>query len=366
MARVASAVAALLLVGAGCSATSSPDPSPSPTKAVKVGGSVVSTAGSTNEMEAVVPEPVAAGWTGLGAKDTGVELVQVDGTGRVYRQPGDLTGDAPAQITALTNQISGLDAEADGRSALTGLDSLTSPAGAPVWVFSPLLDTVEPLDFRELAFDESPASVIKAVKKAGKLPKLTGRQVTFVVTPVAGQQKKLSALQVGYQRAVWEGLAKAGGAKLVTFFVGAGTTPGAGSITAIAVPDPNDKINAEKKDAKTTTCTLPSPALFVSDQATLIDKSATLKALKECLGVLDTSTTITVEGHTSGYAGSDNTFTKSLSVRRATEVAALLRELKVPATNITKVTGYGSTKPLVEPSSNPKNRAVVVTFTSSS
>lgn len=364
--RVAGACVALLLVGAGCTATPSPAPEPTPTKTVKVGGSVVSTAGSADEMEAVVPPEVAASWTALGSKGTGVELVQVDGTGRVYRQPADLTGDAPAQITALTNQVNGLDAEADGRSALAGLDALKSPTGAPVWVFSPLLDTKEPLDFSKLAFDVSPATAIKAVKKAGKLPKLTGREVTFVVTPVAGQQKKLSALQVGYQRAVWEGLAKAGGAKRVTFFVGTGTTPGAGTITPIAVPDPNDKIDPEKKDAKTTTCTLPSPALFVSDQATLIDKKATLKALKECLGNLDSSTTITVEGHTSGYSGADNAFTKSLSVRRATEVAALLRELKVPAKNITKVTGYGSSKPLVQPSSNPKNRAVVVTFTSAS
>ena len=53
-----------------------------------------------------------------------------------------------------------------------------------------------------------------------------------------------------------------------------------------------------------------------------------------------------------------------LSTRRATEVAALLRELNVPAENISQVVGYGSTQPLVEPASDPANRAVVVTFTS--
>jgi outer membrane protein OmpA-like peptidoglycan-associated protein len=362
-----------LLGLAGCSSSGSPDPSPSPgassgstaATAVKVKGSVVSTAGSSNEMEAVVPDPIKADWTALGSKGSGVELVQVGGDGRTYPKKSDLTGDANAQIEALTNDINGFDAEAPGRSALAGLDKISSPAGSPVWVFSPLLDTREPLDFTELAFDESPNSVVKAVTKAGKLPKLKGRSVTFVVSPVAGQQKKLSALQVGYQHAVWEGLARAGGAKKVTFFNGTGTTPGAGTIPAVPVPDPNDKINSEKSGRKTT-CTLPSPALFVSDQATLIDKKATLKALQECLDTVNGSTTITVEGHTSGYSGSDNAFTKSLSVRRATEVAALLRELKVPAKNITKVTGYGSSKPLVKPSSNPKNRAVVVTFTSTS
>jgi len=367
VARGGAALAALLIaVGTGCSpgTGSKPTPTPSSSAPVKVAGSVVATAGSSNEMDVAVPVEIKAQWTALGGKGVGLELVQVGGDAHISRTPTDLTGDAAARVAALTSQINALDATAPGRSALAGLDALTSPAGDPVWVFSPLLDTVDPLNFAELAFDESPNTVVKAVRKAGRLPKLTGREVTFVVTPVAGAQKKLSALQVGYQHAVWEGLARAGGAKRVTFFVGTGTTPGGGTITAVPIPNPSDKISAQHKDAKTTTCTLPSPALFVSDQAALIDKRATLKALKDCVGTLDTSTRITVEGHTAGVAGADNSFTKSLSVRRATEVAALLRELKVPARNITLVTGYGSSKPLVQPSSNPQNRAVVVTFTS--
>ncbi len=45
-------------------------------------------------------------------------------------------------------------------------------------------------------------------------------------------------------------------------------------------------------------------------------------------------------------------------------MAALLRELKVPAKNIAEVVGFGSTQPIVQPASDPGNRAVVVTFTS--
>ena len=103
-------------------------------------------------------------------------------------------------------------------------------------MFSPLLDTAEPVDFRELAFDESPTSVVKAAKKADALPDLEGREVIFVVTPVAGEQAKLSKLQIGYQRAIWEGVAKAAGAKKVTFYDGTGTTPGTG--TDLRDPDP--------------------------------------------------------------------------------------------------------------------------------
>lgn len=363
--RAAAAAALLVLIAAAsCSGAAATAPTPTPSAPVKVAGSVVATAGSSNEAEVVVPPEIAASWTGLGAGGSGVELVQVAGDAASTTVAVDLTGDGNARVSALTEQLNALDATVSGRSALTGLNRLKSPAGAPVWVFSPLLDTKDPLDFGELAFDESPATVVKSVRKAGRLPKLSGRAVTFVVTPVGGEQKKLSALQIGYQRAVWEGLARAAGAKRVTFFEGTGSTPGAGTIAALPIPDPNDKINAQQ-NGRTTTCTLPSPALFVSDQAKLIDRKATLKALKDCVGTVQSGTRITVEGHTAGVSGADNAFTKSLSVRRATEVAALLRELDVPARNITKVTGYGSSKPLVKPSSNPKNRAVVVTFTTS-
>lgn len=368
-AAAVTATAALLGTVTACSgdpastAPTAPASAPASAKEVRVAGTVVSTAGSANEAEVVVPDPIRTAWAGLGAKGSGLEWVGVAGDGSTTTAPADLTGDSTAQTQALLDRINAFDAEAPGRSALAGLAAVKSPAKAPVWVFSPLLDTKEPLDFAQLAFDESPNSVVRAVRKAGALPKLTGREVTFVVTPVAGDQEKLSKLQVGYQHAVWEGLAKAGGAKKVTFFDGTGTTPGAGTIPAIPVPDPNDKIDAQQ-EGRTRTCTLPSPALFVADQAALIDKKATLRALKECVGTVDNSTRITVEGHTAGAAGANNAFAKDLSTRRATEVAALLKELDVPAGNIEKVVGYGSSKPLVQPPSNPKNRAVVVTFTS--
>lgn len=355
-------VLALAGVSACSSGETPPAPTPTPQAPVVVGGTVVATAGTANEMDVVVPDPIKSAWTELGTKGDGVELVTVAGDGTTTTAPTGLAGEGTAPVDALTAAVNGADSTTAGRSVLAGLEAIDSPEGDPVWVFSPMLDTEEPLDFRQLAFDESPSTVVKAVKKADAMPSLKGRDITFVVTPVAGEQKALSKLQIGYQRAVWEGLAKAAGAKEVTFFDGTSTTPGQGTGAVVSVPDPEDKINAEK-DGKTSTCTLPSPALFVSDQPALIDKKATLKALKDCVGDLKSSTTITVEGHTAGVSGSDNAFAKTLSTQRATEVAALLKELDVPAKNITKVVGYGSSKPIVDPSSDPRNRAVVVTFT---
>jgi outer membrane protein OmpA-like peptidoglycan-associated protein len=344
--------------GGGAAETSSASSS---TEAVQVGGSVVSTAGSSNEMNIVLPAPITADLTALGGNGSGVEWVSVAGDGTTGVQPAGLTGDG---LSGLTAKMNADQATAPGRTALAGLDAISSPAGSPVWVFSPMLDTMGAADFTQLAFDESPPAAVQAVTDAGKLPHLQGREVTFVVSPVAGQQKKLSDLQVGYQHAIWEGIATAAGASKVTFFDGTGTTPGTGTIPAVPVPDPNDKISSQAQGA-TRTCTLPAPALFVPNTPDLIDKAATLTALGECLGTLDASTKITVEGHTAAVAGSgDEQSATDLSTQRATEVAALLRELGVPAENVTSVVGFGSTKPLVEPASDPANRAVVVTFTS--
>ena len=81
------------------------------------------------------------------------------------------------------------------------------------------------------------------------------------------------------------------------------------------------------------------------------------------MGTLDPTTKITVEGHTAAVAGGYEPSATDLSTQRATEVAALLRELGVPAENVAQVIGYGDIKPLVEPASDPANMAVVVTFT---
>ncbi len=247
---------------------------------------MVSTAGSVNEASVVVPAPVGAEMAALGATGVGVEWVGVAGDGTTTTEPVDLAADPAAAVTALTDQMNALQASSPGRSTLAGLNAISSPAGSPVWVFSPLLDTEAPVDFGQLAFDESPPTVVKAVKQAKEVPDLKGRDVTFVVTPVAGEQKELSQLQVGYLHAIWEGVATAGGAAKVTFFDGTGTGAGTGTVPPIPVPDPNDSINSQQKGA-VRTCTLPSPALFLPDQAALIDKAATLKALGDCVGKLE-------------------------------------------------------------------------------
>lgn len=370
LARWVVGATASLLVLAGCSSgggtPSTSESSAAPTSTslappATIAGSVITTAGSSNEMAVAVPDPIAAEWTGLGA-DTGVEWVAVSGDGTTSTTPVAFGGDT-TQVAALTEKINADQSAAPGaRQALAGLDAVASPAGSPVWVFSPLLDTAGPMDMTQLAFDQSPPDVVAAVTAAGKLPDLTGRTVTYVVTPVAGQQQKLSDLQVGYQRAIWEDVARAAGAADVVFFDGTGSTPGTGTIPAVPVPDPNATIDAEGS-GPTRTCTLPAPALFLPNTPQLVDRDATATALSECIGSLESATQITIVGHTAATDGGDEQAAVDLSTQRATEVAALLREKGVPAENIASVTGVGSSQPIVQPASDPGNRAVVVTFT---
>lgn len=366
---VGAAVTALVLAGCsgGGSTPTSSDASSAPTTATSlpapatIAGTIVTTAGSSNEMSLVVPEAVAAQWTGL-TGDSGVEWVAVAGDGTTETTPVAFGGDT-TQVTALTERADGDQSTAPGgRQALAGLDAVASPAGTPVWVFSPLLDTAGPMDMTQLAFDQSPPDVVAAVTAAGKLPDLTGRTVTFVVTPVAGQQQKLSDLQVGYQRAIWEDVARAAGAADVVFFDGTGTTPGTGTVPAVPVPDPNATIDAQGS-GPTRTCTLPAPALFLPNTPQLIDRAATATALSDCIGSLQSATQITIQGHTAAVGAGDEQAAVDLSTQRATEVAAILREQGVPAENITSVVGLGSSQPIVQPASDPGNRAVVVTFT---
>jgi len=349
-----------LVVGAALLAGCSPAaaPAPSPTAAPPpVGGSVISTGANSNQMISTLPAAVADQWNALQAEGEGVEWVNTPNTTELIRTPLAV-GQAESQ--ALIDRINAAAGTGEDRSVLAALNELDSPDGGPVWVFSPMLDTRAPLDFRELAFDEAPADVVKAVRKAKALPDLKGRQVSFVINPVAGEQAPLSELQTGYLHAVWEAVAKAAGAKRVEFFDGTGKVPGQGTGPSVAVPVPDDV--STETEGTAVVCRLPTPALFVINTPNLIDRGRTLNGLKKCLAKAPEEYRVVVEGHTSGDPSDNGRATVELSKQRATVVAVLLKELKVPASSIHRVIGYGRSEPLVDPPSDARNRAVVVRF----
>lgn len=345
-----------LLALSGCSGSAGSTESSTPA-AIK--GSVVTTGPSSQEMQITVPDAVTNQWNALGSGN-GVQWISSPNT--TDAAESDVTLGSSDADQAFTQKINATQGAGTQRSLLTALSQVSAPASTPVWVFSPLLDTVAPLDFGNLAFDETPASVVKKVQAAGKLPTtLKGRAVSVVVTPTAGEQQAPGTLQTGYIRAVWEGLFTAAGAKSVTFYVGTGTQPGQGTGPVVKIPSTADIKGV--KNGNQVVCTLPTPALFAPDTDTFTDKAAVLAALKKCVAQATNATRITVEGHTAGDPSASNAFAKALSTQRATAVAAALKELGVKPQMIQSVVGYGSTKPLVQPGTDPANRAVVVRFT---
>ena len=362
--RLAACLLALpLALVAACGADQpTPTTEQTPAAPVQVKGTVVSTAVSSNEAQIAVPEPVTASWTALGQKGSGLEWVSVAGDGTDKTTDVDLATDPAAGATTVPEKINADAAQTDGRSVLAGLDAIDSPAKSPVWVFSPLLDTEAPVDFRELAFDESPASVVKAIKKAGDLPDLKGRRGDL--RGHAGRRRAGQAVQApGRLPAGGLGGPRQGGRReegdLLRRHRHRRRTPARSRPSRSPIPTTT---SPPPTQGTTRTCTLPSPALFVADQPTLIDKKATLKALKKCIGDSTPAPRSPSRVTRPDRAGTNNDFAKTLSTQRATEVAALLKELDVPAKNIVEVVGYGSSKPLVKPDTDPKNRAVVVTF----
>jgi len=131
----------LALVAACGADQPTPTTQQTPAAPVQVKGTVVSTAVSSNEAQVAVPEPVAASWTALGQKGSGLEWVAVSGDGKAKTSDVDLATDPAAGATTVSDGINADAAQADGRSVLAGLDAITSPAKSPVWVFSRLLDT---------------------------------------------------------------------------------------------------------------------------------------------------------------------------------------------------------------------------------
>src|SRR5690349_311126 len=125
---LAAAVALLTLTACSSGGSSGSGESlAAPTSAapVTVAGSVVSTAGSSNEAQIVVPEVVAAQWAALGSGN-GVEWVAVAGDGTTSTTPVAVA-DADA-TSAFTAQLNALQAASPGRDALAGLDAVASPA----------------------------------------------------------------------------------------------------------------------------------------------------------------------------------------------------------------------------------------------
>jgi outer membrane protein OmpA-like peptidoglycan-associated protein len=254
-----------------------------------------------------------------------------------------------------------------GQTLFNGLSTIQLDTSKPVFIYSSGLDTKDPVDFRKLAFDVSPKTLADDLRSAGELPSLAHATVTFVIAPSSGPQQALRRPQLDYREAVWKTVLRAAGAATVRFEYPDGLPSRSNKAAPpVRVPTPigtpvrpvSTQVRGEK------TCTLSAGTYFEADKAVLLDRRATLAALKPCVATIRPTTRVTVEGHTSSVARKpNNPVALALSSQRAEVVAGVLEQVGVARNRLT-VKGYGNAhQPFADPS-DPRNRCVVVRFKS--
>jgi outer membrane protein OmpA-like peptidoglycan-associated protein len=166
---------------------------------------------------------------------------------------------------------------------------------------------------------------------------------------------------------LWTALLRTSGAPAVRYEY-PDSEPSASTLSAPVVPIPPPP--STPVPAKTTkvpgekTCTLSAATYFASDQAVLLDRPATLRALTACAAMIASTGRVWVEGHTSSAVGRpNNPVALALSTQRAQVVAGLLVQLGV-ARNRIDIKGYGNANQPYPDPSDPRNRCVIVRFSS--
>ena len=353
-----------------------------------LGGTLVFTAPTANQAAIRIGASARDMLERAGAEHQAVRVVRIDGNGAVSTSTVDMTPRVDGKpdgkplkveerakteidrlIGKLEGQLNEKSSVIGGEALFAGLSRARIDVSRPVFIFSSGLDTSDPVDFRKLAFDVAPATVVTELRAAGELPAVQGAVITFAVLGETGRQPVLRRPQLVYREILWTTLLRAAGASTVRYEY-PDSEPSTSTVAAPVVPIPPPP--STPVPAKTTrvpgekTCTLSAATYFASDQAVLLDRQATLRALTTCAHTIGSTTRVAVEGHTSSTGNRpNNPVALKLSGQRAQVVAGLLVQLGV-ARNRIDVRGFGNAKQPFPDPSDPRNRCVVVRFTNAS
>ena len=312
---------------------------------------------------------------GDGAITTSVVDLTPHDHGEVLKVPARAAAAVRRNIDALLTSLNTVSTSKPGRSLLSGLQQvrLYDDVG-PVIAFTTGLDLNDPLDFRVLGWETDPAKIVVFLRQHDELPDLHGRQLLLVFLPPSGDQPQLRAPQQDYLHRVWTAIGIAAGAtvsisnststpsRTLTRTPIVGVPPASGTPIAPTAPGGGSSSRAPM------TCVVSSPAYFRPNEAVLIDRADVVSALARCAAKARTGEFgVSVEGHvaedTDGLSSASLARGAVLARKRARVIASVLTgPLKVPAKAITSISGYGADKPLIRPATDPRNRAVVLTF----
>lgn len=376
---VLGALVALVLLGTGGAVSYATYEANELVPSVPIVGTIVYTAPTANEQAIDLPTPVTDLVTQAADANSGFRLVRVDGDGTISSKVIDATPKLPdgevAKVDArkrdatntlldnLRGNINGDRATVSGESLLGGLQRLPNlDTTKPVILIGSLLDTVSPFDFRSLGFDADVPELADQLKAADELPKLDGAAISIVVRGTAGDQPQLRTVQNDYRQAAWTTVLKASGASSVNFSYPEGSTP---IVTVpapmVPIPPPPSTPVVPESTPTGTTCTLLGGTYFQPDKPVLLDRSATVEAIKKCVAAIPPGALVTVTGFTAGRDPKSK-FALTLSQQRADVVRDLLVHLGIAKDDITTVgKGNSNDRPYPKATDDPRNRCVVIT-----
>jgi len=376
---VLGAVIALALIGTGVAVSYAKYKVDELVPSLPVVGTIVYTAPTANQQSIDLPTPITDLVTQAADASSGFRLVRVDGDGTISSKVIDATPKLPdgevAKVDArrrdatnglldtLKGAINGDGATVPGESLLGGLQRLTNlDTTKPVILIGSLLDTASPFDFRSLGFDADVPELADQLKAADELPKLGGADIRIVVRGTAGDQEQLRTVQNDYRQAAWTTVLKASGARSVSFSHPAGSTP---TVTVpapvVPIPPPPSTPVVPETTPTRTSCTLLGGTYFQPDKPVLLDRSATVEAIKKCVAAIPPRAKVTVTGFTAG-TDPKSSFALTLSQQRADVVRNLLIDLGIAKADITTFgRGNSNDRPYPKAPDDPRNRCVVIT-----
>ena len=340
---------------------------------------------SSNELAPELPPEGLAAITAAALRNGYAEVLSGEGDGTVHVSRFELTprrGKKEEKTKegreALAHQnaekvAAAVRAEAatrPGHATLALLQEVGRRPCSTVVLITSAIDTRPPLDLRVADWDIPLSAVVGQLRASDSLPRLGGKTVIAAITPPAGQQKPLTEATRRHLERLLDGILRSAEAKVRLVPSASSQMPRATApVPPVPVPPPVQvkplptPPRPRPKGQCEETYRLPAVALFVADEARLLDPSKARDDLKPlATRALTTSASIELIGHTSldsqGYSAG-----RALSLERAKVIQKLLIDLKVPSNKLVKVRGVGPTQPLVQPPSHPTNRAVVAVLT---
>ncbi|NKY27731.1 OmpA family protein [Nocardia gamkensis] len=271
------------------------------------------------------------------------DLTPLRPNGQVQHAAADADRQITASVRELANTVAEVRADHPGLDLLGLLDRASQLPG-DLHVLSSGISTVAPVDLRVVGWNAKPDSVIDSIARQGRLPKLSGRHVTFHGLGIAaGSQPGLPPFARTLVEQLWTGICQRAGAASCTV---AHDMPSAAApvatlpVPVVPVPD------AITEGGCPVWASLNDTTLHFAPDSPVLPANAddALRPIVQAAARCDVSS-IDVTGHIADTGTVDTR--NRLSERRARAVADRLVALGLPSELLGIVSGRDAREPVI-------------------